>query len=94
MIEVTLRANGYLKKYFSNGEIYRVELEDGATIRDFYGRIDALYGDVWPSAVWSRDRKDFRKPMVITVSGETEIDTDYKLRDGDEIIISRVIIGG
>ena len=94
MIEVTLRANGYLKKHFPNGESYRVKLENDATMKDFYDRLDALYGDVLPSSIWSRDKKSFRRPMVISVSGEAEFDLDYKLRDGDDITISRVIIGG
>ena len=94
MIKVLLSANGYLKKYFKNGENYSVELDDDATMSDFYDKIDILYGDDWSSTIWSRDRKRFRKPMVIQVSGNDKFDINQKLRDGDEIAIARVIIGG
>jgi len=94
MIKVVLSANGYLKKYFTNGESYCVELEDGATMTDFYNKIDAMYGEAWASSIWSRDRKCFRRPMVVQLSGNDKIDINKKLRDGDEVAISRVIIGG
>jgi len=94
MIKVILSANGYLKKYFTNGEDYCVELDDGATMIDFYNKIDALYGEGWDSSIWSRDRKCFRKPMVVHLSGNDKFDMNQKLRDGDEVAISRVIIGG
>ena len=94
MIKVVLSANGYLKKYFTNGENYCVQLEDGATMKDFYDKVDVLYGEAWSSSIWSRDRKSFRKPMLVQVSGNDKIDINHKLRDGDEIAISRVIIGG
>jgi len=94
MIKVFLSANGYLKKYFSNGESYCVELEDGATAEDFYNKIDALYGEGWSTSIWSRDRKRFRKPMIVRLSGECKFNPDKELKDGDIFAISRVIIGG
>ena len=94
MIKVVLSANGYLKKYFANGENYCVELEDGATMKDFYNKIDILYGDDWSSSIWSRERKSFRRPMIVRVSGNDKFEINHKLRDGDEVAISRVIIGG
>ena len=94
MIKVILSANGYLKKYFTNGEDYCVELNDDATMIDFYNKIDDLYGETWDSTIWSRDRKCFRKPMIVYLSGNDKFDMNQKLRDGDEIAISRVIIGG
>jgi len=94
MITVVIKANGYLKKYFAGGESYDVELEDGATVGDLYDKIDTLYGDGWSSSIWSRDRKNFRKPMVVRLSGDCKFNSDRKLQDGDVLSVTRVIVGG
>ncbi|MDD2190745.1 MAG: hypothetical protein PHV71_01915 [Eubacteriales bacterium] len=93
MITVHVYVKGYLKKYFDR-ESYSIELESKATLKDLYEKIDEDLGKNLPPSVWSHEKKSFRGPVVVKISGESIIDLDFKLQDGSDIILSRLLVGG
>ena len=92
-MKVILSINGYLNHFFEQKE-YELELEEGATIAGLLAAVDSRFGESLPKSIWSREKKAFRGPISISVGSKKTSDLTFPLRDGQNVSVSRFLIGG
>ncbi len=90
---IYFRASGYMRSHFKE-EKYEIELNDNATIRDLFEEIHKLLGKNLSRAIWDHDKKCFRGPVMVKVDGSIERKDSYRLSDGQNVEISRLLVGG
>ena len=92
-MKVVLTINGYLNQFFKQS-CNELELTGGATLADLFAAVDMLFGASLPESVWSREKKKFRGPVTVSVGQIKISDPEYPLKEGQQISISRFLIGG
>jgi len=81
MIQVNLKFAGYFRKFLEEGKEYiRISLEKPSTIRDIFVNVGI-------------DLKKVKVKPVIIVNGSV-FNLDYVVKDGDEIILINMMVGG
>lgn len=94
MITVTLQATGPMREYFP-GPDQPLELPDGATLGDLLDRIEADHGDrLAGSAIWNRQARKFRGPVVIKAGSQVVTARTAPLRDGQVVSLIKALVGG
>ncbi len=81
MIQIDLKFAGYFRKFLKEGREYiRISLEKPSTIRDILLSVDI-------------DLKKVKVKSLIIVNGNV-YNLDYVVKDGDEIILINMMVGG
>jgi len=92
-MKILLSFNGYFRKMFEQNPV-EIEMVDGAAVDDIFIEIDRLYGATLPKAIWSHEKKRFRGPISVSVDQKVVKDFSYILKDGQQVSITRFLIGG
>ena len=92
-MKVTLLIKGYLNKFFEQSQ-FELDLEEGATLADLLIAIDSRFGESLPKSIWAHEKKKFRGPVVVSIGEQSVSDPSFPLTDGQQVSISRFIIGG
>lgn len=81
MIQVDLKLAGYFRKFLEEGKEYiRISLEKPSTILDILVNVNI-------------DLKKVKVKPIIIVNGKV-YNLDYVVKDGDEIILINMMVGG
>ena len=92
-MKVTLSINGYLNQFFKQSE-FELELDEGATLADLFAAVDKRFGESLPRSVWSREKKAFRGPVSVSVESKKIKDMALALKEGQQVSVSRFLVGG
>lgn len=91
---VKFHAIGYMRTHLKEDH-YLIELEsDFSTLADFYDEIGRTIGEKLSNSVWDHRKRRFRGPIILKVDDEVVRQENYNLKDGQNIEISRMLIGG
>ncbi len=92
-MRVFLKSVGTIARYLGT-EAREVELPDDATLADFldyFGR--NLVSEV-PAYLWNEKEGDFRGPVIITINGKVAQGRGTPIRDGQELLLFKPVVGG
>lgn len=92
-MKVILSVHGYLQTFFDQS-CYELELNEGATLADLFLAIDRRFGASLPKSVWSHEKQKFRGPVSISVEQNMVSDPAFPLAEGQQVSITRFLIGG
>lgn len=96
---VKIKVTGYLRfKQLLGGEV-SLELEDErATVRDALRTLCNRYGERFESFLFDPSTKEIKRSNLVLLNGQPYINLagrlDCELKDGDEITLSPVLVGG
>ena len=94
-----IKVTGYLRfKDLMGGEV-SLELEaERATVRDALRALCNQYGERLESFLFDPSTKEIKRSNLVLLNGQPHINLtrrlDSELRDGDEITLSPVLVGG
>ena len=92
-MQITLVAMGQLEKAFGGGR-FDFEFSPGSTLADLLEKIGNDFSDRLPGSLWNRSARKFRGPVVLMSDGSALRDPAEALRDGQEIRVFKVLVGG
>jgi molybdopterin converting factor small subunit len=96
---VKIKVTGYLRfRDLIGGEVL-LELEaEGATVRDALKVLCNQYGERFESFLFDPSTKEIKRSNLVLLNGQPHINLarrlDCELKDGDEITLSPVLVGG
>jgi molybdopterin converting factor small subunit len=96
---VKIKVTGYLRyKHLIGGEV-SLELDaERATVRDALKTLCHQYGERFESSLFDPATKEIKRSNLVLLNGQPYINLpgrlDYELKDGDEITLSPVLVGG
>lgn len=92
-MRVSLAAMGQLEKDFGGGT-FAWEFPPGTTLAGLLRKIGEEFSDRLPESLWNRAECKFRGAVVMMSDGAALRDPAGTLRDGQEIRILKVLVGG
>jgi molybdopterin converting factor small subunit len=92
-MQVTFVAMGHLEKDFGEKR-FTFDLPPGSTLADFLKRFGDEFAGRIPAVLWNQAESRFRGPVVMMANGAALRDPAEILRDGQEILIFNVLVGG
>jgi len=92
-MRIALVAMGQMEKDFG-GKRFALDFPDGSTLADLLRRIGDDFADVMSEALWNRAECRFRGPVVMMTGGAALRDPATVLREGQEILVYKVFVGG
>ncbi|MEI6875913.1 MAG: hypothetical protein WCL50_12390 [Spirochaetota bacterium] len=92
-MKITLRAVGQLEKNLGRSEI-EFDLPESSTLADLLGSLEKDLGDGIPAELWNFKEHRFRGPVILMTDGSIVRDLKSALRDGQEWVACRVLVGG
>ncbi|MBN1614080.1 MAG: MoaD/ThiS family protein [Deltaproteobacteria bacterium] len=92
-MEVTVIFMGPLAEY-TGAKAVRMTLSGKGTYGELLDEIDRQFGAFFPEAMWDRERKLFKKGILVVGVGRDLDDPETKLTDGEEIKLVPVFGGG
>jgi len=92
-VQIRLTMTGTMKKFLSTDRIDLV-LKENATLSDLYDELANVAENKTPSAIWNREKKRFRGPVIVRSGPDILKDVNTCLHDGQEIEFKRFLIGG
>jgi hypothetical protein len=93
MITVTLKTHGILRDYFGI-EPKSVQMENGATLKDFLQVVNSLWGSQLPAYIWDTIEKKFCGAVYVLIENKVIEDPFFGLEDGTEIHLIKAFTGG
>ena len=90
---IRLQAKGELRECFG-GDVIEVPLAEGATLAGLLAEIGARWGNSLPAHLWDAQAVRFRGPVVIVLGTKPVRDPQTPLRDGQDISVHKVLVGG
>jgi len=84
---------GQLEKDFGGGQ-FDFEFPPDSTLADLLAKIDDDFSDRLPESLWNRAERKFRGAVVMMSDGGALRDPARPLRDGQEIRLFKVLVGG
>lgn len=92
-MRITLIAMGQMEKAFGGGR-FDFDLPPGSTTADLLRAIGKDFSDRLPVSLWKRAESRFRGAVVLMSGGAALRDPAQPLRDGQEIRVFKVLVGG
>ena len=92
-MKIFFRGKGSISPYLPLKE-YSMELQEHATLADFYNQLSFQLGDTFPSSIWNKEKKRFRDPVFIRSGKKILRDDSEILLDGDNLVICMFVSGG
>jgi molybdopterin converting factor small subunit len=92
-VTVRVQVKGELREHFG-GDRVDLDLADGATLGDLVAAVGERWGRSLPSYLWDREAAGFRGPVVIMIDRTAVRDPKTPLRDGQDISLFKVLVGG
>lgn len=92
-MRVRLAAMGQLEKDFGGGR-FDFEFPPDSTLADLLERIGDEFSERLPESLWNRAERRFRGAVVMMSGGGALRDPAQPLRDGQEILVFKVLVGG
>ena len=96
-MKVTVEYLGYMKQTLNMEQGERVELRDGALIRDLLTALAEKHGDPFRKAVYEPNDTEMKPHYILAVNGVflTQLDgVETPLKDGDRAVLMPVVTGG
>jgi MoaD family protein len=96
---VRIKVTGYLRFKGLIGDEVSLELEaEGATVRDALEMLCNQYGERFESILFDPYTKEIKRSNLVLLNGQPYINLgkrlDSELKDGDEITLCPVLVGG
>jgi len=92
-MRVFLKSTGVFGRYLGT-EAREVELPDDATLADFLDYFGRNLASEVPAYLWNEKEGAFRGPVIITINGEVAKDSGTPIRDGQELLLFKPVVGG
>jgi len=92
-MQVTMIAMGQLEKELG-GKRFCLDFAPGSTLADFLRKFGQEFADRIPGVLWNQAEGRFRGPVVMMTNGAALRNPAEILRDGQEILIFNVLVGG
>jgi sulfur carrier protein ThiS len=92
-MKVYVKSVGMIGRYLGT-EAREVELPDDATLADFLDYFGQNLVSEVPAYLWNENKGDFRGPVIITINGEVAQDRETPIRDGQELVLFKPVVGG
>ncbi len=90
---VHLQANGVLREHFGAQSV-EMSLADGSTLADLFAAVGKRWGGTLPAHLWDGATNRFRGPVVLMIDKTAVRHLETPLRDGQEISLFKVVVGG
>ena len=90
---VRLLVKGELRGHFG-AETIEMTLADGSTLGDLLSALGERWGRALPPHLWDSAAVRFRGPVVIMIDKTPVREPGTLLRDGQEIWLFKVLVGG
>jgi sulfur carrier protein ThiS len=92
-MRVFLKSVGRIARYLGT-EAREVELPDDATLADFLDYFGRTLASEVPAYLWNEKEGGFRGPVIITIDGEVAQGPETRIRDGQELLLFKPVVGG
>lgn len=93
LMTVRLRVKGELRERFG-AETVEMTLADGSTLGDLLSAVGERWGRALPAYLWDGETARFRGPVVIMVDKTPVREPGTLLRDGQDVWLFKVLVGG
>ncbi len=96
-LKLAIEYLGYMKQTLGVEQGERVELKDGAIVRDLLIALAGKHGEPFKKAVYDPKDADLKPHYILSVNGVfvTQLNgMDTPLKDGDHILFMPVVTGG
>lgn len=84
---------GQLEKAFGGGE-FEFDFPKGSSLAVLLRKIGEDFSERLPESLWNRAECRFRGPVVMMSDGAALRDPAGILRDGQEILLFKILVGG
>jgi len=88
-----LKSTGVFGRYLGT-EAREFELPDGATLADFFDYFGRNLASEVPAYLWNEAEGAFRGPVIVIINGEVAQDGGTPIRDGQELVLFKPVVGG
>ncbi len=89
---INVRAFGSLKHYLGEDRQH-LELPEGATLQDLMHIINTKWGGVLPPQLWDANKTQFHGVNIL-VNNTPVKELDTPLRENQEVLLVKVMVGG
>ena len=90
---IRLQAKGELRECFGEGMV-EVPLAEGSTLAGLLAAVEARWGGSLPPHLWDTEAGRFRGPVVFMIGKTPVRDMETPLRDGEDVSLFKVLVGG
>ena len=90
---VRIRGLGPFRRIFGE-QAQPITLSSGDRLKDLMRAVQEKWADLLPSHLWDHEKRTVMRPAILMVEGKRVTDMNTPLKENQEVLITKVSVGG